>query len=311
MVAGVVLAVVALVIAEFAARAYVSSSIKKDVSGHSGDSSSTHVAYGMSPVLPGVVTRKIDHVKMDIPNSLTITYPNGNTSAPDVTGLPAATITMDGLDINSRTADDVYVDITLPTDYIEAAAQGGIKRKHTPQDATRSHSSVSARHGADGRAFDQAGYSKTAQSITDRAIKVTAVHPNPSKGTFSLELSGGLADIELKPIIAHNDLAMKVTNAKLLGMALPQSVTDVLTAQMEDAVNMSDRTLRATHVEVTNRGLRLKEEGHNVDLKKLSDSADEVLGTNDSDSPHHSGDDSLTESSISSDDNPFNYQAAA
>ena len=117
------------------------------------------------------------------------------------------------------------------------------------------------------------------RSIADRAIKVTAVNPNPSKGSFSLELSGGLADLEIKPTIDDGDLTMKVTNAKLLGMSLPQSVADVLTSQIEDAANVSNKELKATHVEVTSRGMRVTEEGHDVDLEALSDNANQILGT--------------------------------
>ena len=56
-------------------------------------------------------------------------------------------------------------------------------------------------------------------------------------------------------------------------------MADVLTSQIEDAANVSNKELRATHVEVTSRGMRVTEEGHDVDLKALSDSANQILGT--------------------------------
>ncbi len=271
MVAILVLAVVVLVVAEFAARAYVSSHIKKELSEHADDSSSSaQISFGAHPVLPAVFTRKLNHVKVDIPNSLDVTYPDGTTSAPDVSGYPPSTITIDDLDMNSHKAGTLTLDTTLSTDYIEAAAQGGVTRKNSSDTESGT---------ASGSTYHQANYSTAAQSIADRAIKVTAVNPNPSKGTFSLELSGGLADLEIKPTIDDGDLTMKVTNAKLLGMSLPQSVADVLTSQIEDAANVSNKELKATHVEVTSRGMRVTEEGHDVDLKALSDSANQILGT--------------------------------
>lgn len=271
MVAILVLAVVVLVVAEFAARAYVSSHIKKELSEHADDSSSSaQISFGAHPVLPAVFTRKLNHVKVDIPNSLDVTYPDGTTSAPDVSGYPPSTITIDDLDMNSHKAGTLTLDTTLSTDYIEAAAQGGVTRKNSSDTESGT---------ASGSTYHQANYSTAAQSIADRAIKVTAVNPNPSMGTFSLELSGGLADLEIKPTIDDGDLTMKVTNAKLLGMSLPQSVADVLTSQIEDAANVSNKELKATHVEVTSRGMRVTEEGHDVDLKALSDSANQILGT--------------------------------
>lgn len=271
MVVVIVLAIVVLVVAEFAARAYVSSHIKKELSEHANDtSSSAQISFGAHPVLPAVITRKLSHVKVDIPNSLDVTYPDGATSTPDVSGYPPSTITIDDLNMKSHAAGTLTLDTTLSTDYIEAAAQGGV---------TRNSSSNTNSHNARSHSYSQANYSAAAQSIADRAIKVTAVNPNPSKGTFSLELSGGLADLEIKPTIDSGDLTMKVTNAKLLGMSLPQSVADVLTSQIEDAANVSNKELRATHVEVTSRGMRVTEEGHDVDLKALSDSANQILGT--------------------------------
>ena len=271
MVAILVLAVVVLVVAEFAARAYVSAQIKKELSEHADDSCSCALmSFGAHPGVPAVFTRKLNHVKVDIPNSLDVTYPDGTTSAPDVSGYPPSTITIDDLDMNSHKAGTLTLDTTLSTDYIEAAAQGGVTRKNSSDTESGT---------ASGSTYHQANYSTAAQSIADRAIKVTAVNPNPSMGTFSLELSGGLADLEIKPTIDDGDLTMKVTNAKLLGMSLPQSVADVLTSQIEDAANVSNKELKATHVEVTSRGMRVTEEGHDVDLKALSDSANQILGT--------------------------------
>ena len=63
-------------------------------------------------------------------------------------------------------------------------------------------------------------------------------------------------------------------------MSLPQSVADVLTSQIEEAANVvSNKELKATHVEVTSRGMRVTEEGHDVGLKALSDNANQILGT--------------------------------
>lgn len=271
MVVVIVLAIVVLVVAEFAARAYVSSHIKKELSEHADGSSSAQVSFGTHPVLSAVITHKLSHVKVDIPNSLDVTYPDGTTSAPDVSGYPPSTITIDKLNMNSHKAGTLTLDTTLSTDYIEAAAQGGVTRKSSSDTNSQSASS---------QAYRQAAYSPAAQSIADRAIKVTAVNPNPSKGTFSLELSGGLADLEIKPTIDDGDITMKVTNAKLLGMSLPQSVADVLTSQIEEAANVvSNKELKATHVEVTSRGMRVTEEGHDVGLKALSDNANQILGT--------------------------------
>ena len=307
----VVILAILLVAAEFGLRWYLSSSIKNEASSDPSISSSdVDVNFGSTPLLFGVPQGKIPQLTIAVPNTVAISYPDGDDRPPRVTGAPAAILTMEDLNFTNEVAGKMTIDASLTAEYLLASAQksaveapegvdGAATTSRTVTDVGPFYSPAQYSDGADNPRGSSAGRapslsdlfsdspgdgSATADAfrqklgqLTRQYLKITAIHPNPSNGTLTFEIAHGVASLELHPEIVGDRLEMKLNDLRLLGFSIPESVVNEMRQGLEKAASVDMEPFHPTKVEVTSRGLHIVQEGEDVDLRKLQDRMSALL----------------------------------
>ena len=306
----VVIVAVLLLAAEFGLRWYLSSSIKEEASHDPSISSSdVDVNFGSTPLLFGLPQGKIPQLTIAVPNTVAISYPDGNDRPPHVTGAPAAILTMEDLSFTNEVAGKMTIDASLTAEYLLASAQKSAVENPEGVDGTATSQTVTdvgpfyspAQYGeadtdsrgssagdtpslrdlfsdtdSDGSAAADAFRQKLGK-LTRQYLKVTAIHPNPSNGTLTFEIAHGVASLELHPEIVDDRLEMKLNDLRLLGFSIPESVVNEMRQGLEKAASVDMEPFHPTKVEVTSRGLHIVQEGKDVDLRKLQDQMSTLL----------------------------------
>lgn len=252
----IIVAVLALLLgaAEVGVRYLVTSQIRKAMS--DSGASSASVSMGSEPVILGLATGKIPHIKVDVPSTLNISYPDGSSGSPKVSGIPGVTLEVDGLGVTTQKADRLQMDALIPSDYILAVAQGGMNSDSMKESTGGAASGLAARLGS--------------------AIQITNIQPNPSQGLLTFEISGGIATFTMKPNVTDGVLSMKVDSATLLGMKIPSHVLGKIGDAVSSASTKTSSSLKVSSCTVTARGLHIVQEGTDVDMQEMSKAGKEL-----------------------------------
>lgn len=223
-------------------------------SGHT-TSEEPSISFGAYPVLLGAVQKNIHHVDITTPDTLQITYPGGTSDVPEISGMPAAHVTIDGLklaDPNNPIAGHLDVETTLPDDFILAQAQRamaestGQATNEPPQDL-----------------------SQLATMLLSQVVRITDVTSNAADGTLGIEFTGGAANLAVKPVVVDGQVTFEAAGASLFGFDMPKEVTDALTKGLRNSASGAIGTLRVEDFRVADDGLAVHLTGTDVPLSEM------------------------------------------
>ena len=239
---------VLLLVAEFGLRAYMAHEIRTDIAAQNPDASQARdaeVSFGPSPITLGLMRGTIPHMAMKTPSTLSI---NGDS----FTGQPAADIQVDNLHVNNgrQVAENFVLTTELPDDYVRVILEQQLSQ------------SLQQAAGA-GRG-----------SLLDGLLTVSSVTSHPENGTFSIGVSGGAADLELRPKMDGDRLTFEASSTKLFGFQLPESATAGITGAIDKGMQDSvTGELAVRDFTVVDGGLNVTLAGHDVDMEKMAQTA--------------------------------------
>ncbi|WP_406233738.1 DUF2993 domain-containing protein [Nocardia sp. NBC_01009] len=102
---------------------------------------------------------------------------------------------------------------------------------------------------------------------------VSDVHSSSSSGMLTLDVLGGLAQLQVQPRVTNGVVQVDTMSAELLGMGLPtdlvQGIVDVFTQSLQSY----PMGLKATDIKVTDDGIAVKLEGGRTELEAGPDEA--------------------------------------
>lgn len=255
--------VILLVIAEFGVRAYakntvvdeIRSSLEEDGTELSEDPS---VSFGASPLLLGLVQGKIPSMSATMPSTVEVSYEDGDQSRPVITGQPAVEMDAKNISVSGETMliDDLTLDTTMPPEMLLAELQ----------------KSEAAGGAEDGEQAQNSEDDNPFSGALDNLISITDVAMNTGENTLDFEISGGLATLSMVPEVTEGTLSMSLSDVKIFGMSLPQSVAESLSDQLESTVNEASEELTVQSAEVTEDGLRIRLHGTQINMDEIDTS---------------------------------------
>ena len=255
--------VILLVIAEFGVRAYakntvvdeIRSSLEEDGTELSEDPS---VSFGASPLLLGLVQGKIPSMSATMPSTVEVSYEDGDQSRPVITGQPAVEMDAKNISVSGETMliDDLTLDTTMPPEMLLAELQ----------------KSEAAGGAEDGEQAQNSEDDNPFSGALDNLISITDVAMNTGDNTLDFEISGGLATLSMVPEVTEGTLSMSLSDVKIFGMSLPQSVAESLSDQLESTVNEASEELTVQSAEVTEDGLRIRLHGTQINMDEIDTS---------------------------------------
>lgn len=255
--------VILLVIAEFGVRAYakntvvdeIRSSLEEDGTELSEDPS---VSFGASPLLLGLVQGKIPSMSATMPSTVEVSYEDGDQSRPVITGQPAVEMDAKNISVSgeSMLIDDLTLDTTMPPEMLLAELQ----------------KSEAAGGAEDGEQAQNSEDDNPFSGALDNLISITDVAMNAGENTLDFEISGGLATLSMVPEVTEGTLSMSLSDVKIFGMSLPQSVAESLSDQLESTVNEASEELTVKSAEVTEDGLKIRLHGTQINMDEIDTS---------------------------------------
>lgn len=255
--------VILLVIAEFGVRAYakntvvdeIRSSLEEDGTELSEDPS---VSFGASPLLLGLVQGKIPSMSATMPSTVEVSYEDGDQSRPVITGQPAVEMDAKNISVSgeSMLIDDLTLDTTMPPEMLLAELQ----------------KSEAAGGAEDGEQAQNSEDDNPFSGALDNLISITDVAMNTGENTLDFEISGGLATLSMVPEVTEGTLSMSLSDVKIFGMSLPQSVAESLSDQLESTVNEASEELTVKSAEVTEDGLKIRLHGTQINMDEIDTS---------------------------------------
>ena len=258
--------VILLVIAEFGVRAYakntvvdeIRSSLEEDGTELSEDPS---VSFGASPLLLGLVQGKIPSMSATMPSTVEVSYEDGDQSRPVITGQPAVEMDAKNISVSgeSMLIDDLTLDTTMPPEMLLAELQ-------------KSEAAGGAEDGGDGEQAQNSEDDNPFSGALDNLISITDVAMNTGENTLDFEISGGLATLSMVPEVTDGTLSMSLSDVKIFGMSLPQSVAESLSDQLESTVNEASEELTVKSAEVTEDGLKIRLHGTQINMDEIDTS---------------------------------------
>lgn len=195
----------------------------------------TSVSFGAKPVTLGLLGGKFPHMTVDQQSTLVV---DGN----QFTGNPAAVVEMDNVRVagNDPVAEELHMTTTLPNEYVRAMLNQQLE--------------------------EQIGD----QGFLSNLITVSAVTANPEKETFTIEFTGGLAGIELRPTMRDGQLALEAENTALFGFDLPDEVADAVSDALSQGVEGNTvGTMRVDDFQVVPGGIQITLAGTDVNFNEL------------------------------------------
>ena len=255
--------VILLVIAEFGVRAYakntvvdeIRSSLEEDGTELSEDPS---VSFGASPLLLGLVQGKIPSMSATMPSTVEVSYEDGDQSRPVITGQPAVEMDAKNISVSgeSMLIDDLTLDTTMPPEMLLAELQ----------------KSEAAGGAEDGEQAQNSEDDNPFSGALDNLISITDVAMNTGENTLDFEISGGLATLSMVPEVTEGTMSMSLSDVKIFGMSLPQSVAESLSDQLESTVNEASEELTIQSAEVTEDGLKIRLHGTQINMDEIDTS---------------------------------------
>ena len=240
--------VVLLGLGEFGARTYfanqITNSVKEEAQKNGTQiESDPKVSFGSSPVLLALVTGTI---------GLNISSQDADKSKPIVKGYPAVHIDAHNLKPSDNgdgmTMGEVTIDTSVPNDLMLAQAQ-----KSTEQ-------------------------STGDLGFLSGLLRVTDIQPNLERQTMEFQIGGGLATLQMKPVVSNGNLMFDMDSAQILGQNLPQQFVDQLKGSLAGTTVAAVGGLNFEKVSVTQTGLEVTLHGTNVDMNEVGKAFDEQAG---------------------------------
>ena len=200
----------------------------------------TSVSFGAKPVTLGLLGGKFPHMTVDQQSTLHI---EGNR----FTGNPATVVEMDNVRVTGGdpVADELHMTTNLPGEYVRAMLNQQLEQQIGDQ------------------------------GFLSNLITVSDVIANPEKETFTIEFTGGLAGIELHPMMRDGQLAFEAENTALFGFDLPDEVAGAVSNALSQG--MSEDAMGALRIEdfrVVPGGLQVTLAGDNVNFNELQSMAE-------------------------------------
>lgn len=254
----IVALVVLLLLAEFGLRWTISKQLKDSV-GSNSTGQEASISFGPTPLLFSAITQNVPHVNIESPSTVNIKHPGDANAVPEVTGTPQSFINVNSLNISdpdNPVAGSLSLRTTLADDYLLAVLQKSIAENQKHQAAP-----------TEGEGNDLGAL---AGAFLQQLIQVTGITSNPADGTVKVDITGGAANLTLKPEAIDGRLSFTATNASLLGVELPSTVSDALTQGLRDQANTMTGSLTIKSVEVVEHGITIEVAGENVNLNELS-----------------------------------------
>ncbi|MBL4943558.1 LmeA family phospholipid-binding protein [Corynebacterium ulcerans] len=254
----IVALVVLLLLAEFGLRWTISKQLKDSV-GSNSTGQEASISFGPTPLLFSAITHNVPHVNIESPSTVNIKHPGDANAVPEVTGTPQSFINVNSLNISdpdNPVAGSLSLRTTLADDYLLAVLQKSIAENQKQQAAP-----------VEGEGNDLGAL---AGAFLQQLIQVTGITSNPADGTVKVDITGGTANLTLKPEAIDGRLSFTATNASLLGVELPSTVSDALTQGLRDQANTMTGNLTIKSVEVVEHGITIEVAGENVNLNELS-----------------------------------------
>lgn len=254
----IVALVVLLLLAEFGLRWTISKQLKDSV-GSNSTGQEASISFGPTPLLFSAITHNVPHVNIESPSTVNIKHPGDANAVPEVTGTPQSFINVNSLNISdpdNPVAGSLSLRTTLADDYLLAVLQKSIaeNQKHQTAPTEGTGNDLGALAGA----------------FLQQLIQITGITSNPADGTVKVDITGGAANLTLKPEAIDGHLSFTATNASLLGVELPSAVSDALTQGLRDQANAMTGNLTIKSVEVVEHGITIEVAGENVNLNELS-----------------------------------------
>ncbi|MBG6122476.1 DUF2993 domain-containing protein [Corynebacterium aquatimens] len=229
---------------EFGLRHYVAAQIKSSFieSAPAGAviDEEPDVSFGPSPLLFAVASKKVDSVTVRVPSTLTS---NGGV----IEGNPPAKLELRGFTLDSDpVADSLTLTSDLPNQYVREMLQSQLS------------------HAMDEQSEGDFAIYKDIVTISD-------VESKPSDGTFEITISNGGATIELKPEMENDTLYFTAVRTKIMGITLPDFVSEIITQQLRKAMEEQViGSLAVKNFDVLPDNFRVTLSGDNVPLKELA-----------------------------------------
>ncbi|GAB3944622.1 LmeA family phospholipid-binding protein [Corynebacterium tapiri] len=231
-----------IVVGEILARMFVADQIREGFVEQAKAEGATsveepHVSFGTVPLLTSLITGKVHHLDLGVPSTL-------NLDGANITGVPASDVSLEGMELRGdNVADNVHVSTQLPTDMLLRIVQDQIAQ-NPPADL----------------------------GPLTKYLTVTDMTTLPEQDAIGVELVNGAATLTVQPEARDGQLAFTVIDSQVLGISLPDSVSQALTAGMQSAVEDStaqQEGLRIDAVDVQAPGVHLDLSGSQIPLKQL------------------------------------------
>lgn len=105
---------------------------------------------------------------------------------------------------------------------------------------------------------------------------VSGVSSSASSGMLTLDVLGGLAQLQVKPEIKDGTVQVETKSAELLGMGIPTDLVSGIVDVFTQSLQSYPLGLKATEVKVTDNGVAVKLAGGRTELPAAQDSSGSV-----------------------------------
>ncbi|AFU05750.1 DUF2993 domain-containing protein [Nocardia brasiliensis] len=95
---------------------------------------------------------------------------------------------------------------------------------------------------------------------------VSGVRSTPSSDMLSLDVLGGLAQLQVKPVIKNGVIEVETMSAQLLGMGLPTDLVQGIVEVFTQSLQSYPYNMQPTEVKVTDNGIAVKLTGTRAEL---------------------------------------------
>lgn len=102
---------------------------------------------------------------------------------------------------------------------------------------------------------------------------VSGVRSAPSSGMLSLDVLGGLAQLQVQPVIKGGVIEVETMSAQLLGMGLPTDLVQGIVEVFTKSLQSYPYNLTPTEVKVTDDGIAVRLTGTRAELPAATDSS--------------------------------------
>lgn len=205
-------------------------------------------SFGSSPVLLALATSELGGMNLKTPSTLDITDPRAENGPPRIVGSPAADVTLTDVDISNTSdpvAKQVEVVAELPPELMIAEA----------------NLRVADASGGSGNFFED---------LVTSAVRLTDLTPHPDRGVLTAEFSGGLATVDLRPVVRDGGVTAEVEGGSFMGIDADGLISLFAEAAVAGPVQEIGHGFTVADIAVTDGGLSITLEGADIALSGLS-----------------------------------------